>query len=109
MEKQSRLRQYHALISQASALNLPKHYQTDLTVHDQEWCMNTAPANASFLWAIYDCGTHVALPGTPEARALYQAHYEHGYFAKDWHAYLLNQAGQLQPLDAEDFHRLAYN
>ena len=49
---------YAALKSVADALDLPRSYKTDLTVHDRAYC-EKAGRTAPFLWALYDHGTHV--------------------------------------------------
>jgi hypothetical protein len=48
---------YAALTRTASELSLPRLYKTDLTTHDRAWC--DGHGTTPFLWAIYECGTHL--------------------------------------------------
>ena len=52
---------YEALAAEAAAQQLPKHYVTDLTVHDRNALQTLQPAE--FAWVLRNCGTHLLPAG----------------------------------------------
>jgi hypothetical protein len=54
---------YQALRREAERLGMPRHYGTDLTVHDcQQLTKDGTRAPVRFGWALRECGTHLVDP-----------------------------------------------
>jgi hypothetical protein len=48
---------YLAILRVSEDLGLPRHFRTDLTVHDRKFVCEHSP-KASFIWAVDEDGTH---------------------------------------------------
>ena len=75
---------YASLKSVADALDLPRHYRTDLTTHDRAYCEGRGMYRP-FLWALYDCGTHVVELGPGMGAARYVTMYERTFDGLRWY------------------------
>ena len=75
---------YASLKSVADALDLPRSYKADLTVHDKAYC-DGAGRFAPFLWALYDCGTHVIQLGPGMGAAHWVRSYESAFAGLRWY------------------------
>jgi len=59
---------YDAMLAEATRVGLPKTFLTDLTVHDRRF-VATHP-DASFVWMLYQHGTHIVTLGPRSATTL---------------------------------------
>lgn len=90
---------FHQLVREAVSLCLPQAYVADLFVHDRRKLemMEAGGESPAFLWAIYDCGTHLL-----EARGSDPTHMADSFRRRyhDCHVYLFKDGELTERLAA---------
>lgn len=97
---------YKKMVREARRLKLPKHFLRDLYKHDREFIHFEDCPLGVFGWVLYDCGTHLVVPGHVDGRKnkmtrVFREVFK-TMFKTDRHCYVCEKNGNMREVESAD-------